>query len=230
MRKAMMRSIAMTVAVGSCGIVLEATGGISEAGAAQHSMYASKAAFCGASIAIDRAGSSATSAGAFLSVLKAHKQDLTTMLKNAPSGSVGNVARQLVHGAESALAANNPSLLPTIRGGPVDTYCGVDGNGKRLPSYFSKGTRTAFCSNFLPIYQGVANASTDAEVLSAFTAHGTQVERLASETSMVPSSVRSAATTMVDTSRSIIRSKSVSSVQGLASSAIKLALYCGQNQ
>jgi hypothetical protein len=171
-----------------------------------------------------------TSATAFIAVLRAHKQDLTTMSRNAPPGSVGTLAKKLVAIAHTAVTTNNPSVLANVQGGPVDTYCGVDGKGKPLPSYFNTGATTAFCSNFLPIYKGVAAATSDAAVLSAFTAHKSQVEQLAAEASKVPASVRSAATTMAQTSKSIVKSPSISTVESLAGSAGTLALYCGQNQ
>jgi hypothetical protein len=230
MRKAMMRSMAAALAVGALGTGAGASVGISEAGAAQHAIYASKAAFCRADIALDRASSNVTSAADFIAVLKAHQQDLTTLAKNAPSGSVGRLVKQLVASAQSAVATNNPSALANVQPGPVDTYCGVDGRGKPLPSYFNQGKRTAYCTNFLPIYRAVAAATTNAAVLSAFTAHRAQVGQLAADAPKVPSSVRSAATTMAEQSKAIVANPSISSVQALASSAGKLALYCGQNQ
>lgn len=232
MRKANVRSIgvAVAVAVGAFGMGAGASVGISQAGAAQHATYASKAAFCRADIAIDRASSNVTSAADFITVLKAHKQDLTTMAKNAPSGSLGRLAKKLVASAETAVATNNPNPLANVQGGPVDTYCGVDGRGKPLPSYFNMGKRTAYCTNFLPIYKGVAAATSDAAVLSAFTAHKAQVEQLVANAPKVPASVKSAASTMAKKSKSIVETPSIASVQALASSARKLALYCGQNQ
>jgi hypothetical protein len=232
MRKVIIRSVAGAVAVGAFGMGAGAGGEISEAGAAQHAIYASKAAFCHADIAIDRASSNATSAAEFITVLKAHQQDLTTMAKNAPSGSLGRLVKKLVATAGTAVATNNPSPLANVQPGPVDTYCGVDGMGKPLPSYFNMGKRTAYCTNFLPIYRAVAAATSNAAVLSAFTTHKAQVEQLAADAPKVPASVRSAATTMASKSKSIVDSPtpSISSVQALASSAGTLALYCGQNQ
>lgn len=235
MRKAIARSVAGAVAVGALGTFgmgAGAGGGISEAGAAQHAIYASKAAFCRADVAVDRASSNATSAAAFITVLKAHKQDLTTMAKNAPSGTLGRLAKKLVATAETAAATGNPSPLANVQGGPIDTYCGVDGRGRPLPSFFNRGKGTAYCTNFLPIYRGVAAASSNAAVLSAFTTHKAQVEQLAADAPKVPASVRSAATTMAQKSKSIVDSPtpSISAVQALASAAGTLALYCGQNQ
>lgn len=230
MRRAIMRFMGGAVAVGGLGLGAGASVGISEANAAQHAIDASKAAFCRASIAIDRAGANVTSGTGFIAVLKAHKQDLATMAKNAPPGSVGTLAKKLVAIAHTAITTNNPNVLANVQGGPVDTYCGVNGKGTPLPTYFNTGKGTAFCSNFLPIYKGVATATTDAAVLSAFTDHKSQVEQLAANASKVPASVRSAAATMAQTSKSIVKSPSISSVESLAPSALKLALYCGQNQ
>ena len=230
MRRAIMRVMAVAIAVGGFGIGAGASVGISEANGAQLAVYASKAAFCRADIAIDRASSKVTSATAFIAILKAHKQDLTTMSRNTPPGPVGTAAKKLIATAETALATNNPSALANAQGGAVDTYCGVNGQGNPLPAYFNTGKRTAFCTNFLPIFKGVAAATSDADVLSAFTSHTSQVEQLAAAASKVPASVRSAATTMAQTSESIVKSPNISSVQSLASPAGKLALYCGQNQ
>jgi hypothetical protein len=232
MRKASIRSIAVAVAVagGVFGMGAGASVGIGEAGAAQHALDASKAAFCHADIAIDRASANATSAADFIAVLKAHQQDLTTMAKNAPSGSLGRLAKKLVATAQNAVATNNPSPLATVQGGPVDSYCGVDGRGRPLPSYFNTGKGTAYCTNFLPIYRGVGAATTNADVLSAFTDHKAQVRQLAADAPKVAASVRSAAATMAAKSKAIVASPNITSVEALASSAGKLALYCGQNQ
>ena len=231
LRTAVLGSLAAMIAVGCFGVAVWSTMGASGAGAAEHSFYgSSKAAFCSANVAIDRASANVTSATTFLAALQAHKQDLTTMLKNAPPGPVGKLAKQLVNGAETALATHNPNVLATLHGGPVDTYCGVDGSGNPLPPYFDKGKQSAFCSNFLPIYLGVGNSTSDAQILSAFTTHQAQLAQLGADASKVPDSLKTAATTMVNTSKEIISSKNLSLVQGLASPVGKLALYCGQNQ
>jgi len=131
------------------------------------------------------------------------------------------------------VASNNANALNSLPSGrSVDTYCGVDGNGNPLPSYFGKGKTTALCSTFLPVYQATQNAPNRAAVLSVLTAHQAQINPLASELSSLPKSIRATATAAVDKAQKAIASKNPSAIgcgngNGPAS---RLALYCGQNQ
>jgi hypothetical protein len=95
-----------------------------------------------------------------LTVLKDNKTALSGKADNLPSGPVGTGAHQIVAVARKAIAsgdANDLNVGPS--GGDIDTYCGVDGNGDPLPTYFATGKGSSFCSTFIPIYDAVGNAS-----------------------------------------------------------------------
>lgn len=219
---------AILVAVGSC-FGAGASVGISAAGAAE---LASKSAFCGANDSIDRASRNADTNAQFLAVLKAHTHALETMKKDAPPGAVGQLAKQLVSDAQQAVSSNNANDLNNLPDGAnVDTYCRVDGVGSPLPSYFGKGKSTAFCSNFVPIFQAVSNAPNTAGVLAALSAHKAQISQLASELQTLPKSIRAKATTTVDRAQAAVQSNNAATIrQNGGGSAMDVALYCGQNE
>jgi len=222
-------SSAVILAVVASGIVAGTTVGVSVAGAAEH---ASKAAFCGANESIDRASANVTTNAGFLAVLKSHAHDLTIMKKDAPAGSLGQTVQETISAAEAALSANNANDLNNLpSSGGIDTYCGVAGNGKPLPSYFGTGKTTAFCSTFLPIFEAVGNAPNAAGVLAALTAHQAQISQLASELPTLPKSIKAKATTTVATAQAAIKANNAAAITGSGSgSAQSVALYCGQNE
>lgn len=222
-------SAALILAVVSCGIVASTTIGVSVAGAAEH---ASKAAFCGANDSIDRASASVTTNAGFLAVLKKHTHDLAVLKENAPPGTMGQTVQEVITEAEAAISSNNANELNNIPGGGnIDTYCGVNGNGKPLPSYFGSGKTTAFCSTFLPIFEAVGNAPNAAGVLTALTADKSQISQLASELSTLPKSIKAKATTTVDKAQAAITTNNAAAIKGNGSgSAQYVALYCGQNE
>jgi hypothetical protein len=212
------------------GLVACTSVGVSPAAAAEH---ASKAAFCGANESIDRAGANVTSNAGFLTVLKKHTHDLTVLMENAPPGALGQTVDETVTAAEAAISSDNANELNNIPdSGSIDTYCGVNGNGASLPSYFGKGTATSFCSTFLPVYQSAQNATSKAAVLAAITAHQAQVNQLASELSSLPKSIKGKATAAVDNAQKAIASKNPADLGGGngGGPASYVALYCGQNQ
>jgi hypothetical protein len=220
------------LAIAASGIVASTSIGVSTASAAE---LASKTAFCGGNITIDKASANVDSNAGFLTVLKQHKSALSAMDKNLPSGAVGTEARDEVAAAQAAIASGNVSDLNTVpasAGGDIDTYCGVDPNGQALPSYFGKGKATAFCSTFLPIYEAVSNAPSAAARTAAFTGHEAQINQLASELSTLPKSIKAKATTTVTKAQAAIKSNnSASATTGSGSGAATyVALYCGQNQ
>jgi hypothetical protein len=220
------------LAIAASGIVASTSIGASTASAAEH---ASKTAFCGGNITIDKASANVDSNAGFLTVLKQHKSALSAMDKNLPSGAVGTEARDEVAAAQAAIASGNVSDLNTVpasAGGDIDTYCGVDPNGQALPSYFGKGKATAFCSTFLPIYEAVSNAPSAAARTAAFTGHEAQINQLASELSTLPKSIKAKATTTVTKAQAAIKSNnSASATTGSGSGAATyVALYCGQNE
>jgi hypothetical protein len=236
MRRRILASAAVVLAFLASGIAASTSIGVSGAGAAEHATmatkHASKAAFCKGNDSIDRASANVDSDAGFLAVLKSHTHDLVLMKENAPSGAVGQVAIEIVNGAEAAVSANNANDLNSLPdGGSVDTYCGVNGNGSPLPKYFGTGKTTAFCSGFLPIFQGVSNAQNAAGVLAVLTAHESQITQLASELPSLPKSIRSKATTTVDKAQTAIKTNNPSAIKGNGSgSAQDVALYCGQNE
>ncbi|HVB92597.1 MAG TPA: hypothetical protein VND70_10935 [Acidimicrobiales bacterium] len=231
MRRMILASTAMMMAVLASGIVACTNIGVSTAGAAEHSSKSVKATFCSANDSIDRASANVNSDAAFLAVIKKHSHDLAVMKKNAPSGALGQTVKTLINAAEAAVSSNNTNALNNLpSGGSVDTYCGVDGSGNPLPTYFGKGTTTAFCSTFLPIYVAVGNAPDQAGVLAVLTAHQAQINQLASKLSSLPKSIKAKATATVDKAQKAISSKNPSAIGGGNGPAGYVALYCGQNQ
>jgi hypothetical protein len=232
MRTGIFTATAVMLAFLASDIVACTSVGLGVASAAEH---ASKTAFCGGNITIDKASANVDSNAGFLTVLKQHKSALSAMDKNLPSGAVGTEARDEVAAAQAAIASGNVSDLNTVpasAGGDIDTYCGVDPNGQALPSYFGKGKATAFCSTFLPIYEAVSNAPSAAARTAAFTGHEAQINQLASELSTLPKSIKAKATTTVTKAQAAIKSNnSASATTGSGSGAATyVALYCGQNE
>lgn len=193
-----------------------------------------KTAFCEGNIRIDKASANVNSAAEFLTVLKDHESALSAMDKNLPSGSLGTEARQEIDAAHEAISAGNANPLnnaPSNAGGDIDTYCGVDGNGNPLPSYFATGKGSTFCSGFLPIYEAVGNATSTAGVLAALDANKAQVAQLATEVSGLPSSIKAQATATVNKAQTAIAENSAASLRGNGSGpAASVALFCGQNE
>ena len=232
MRRMALVSIGAVLVVAASGIVASTNVGISTASAAE---LASKTAFCGGNIAIDKASTKVDSNAGFLDVLKQHKSALSAMNENLPSGTLGTEARDEVTAARAAIASGNVSDLSTVpasAGGDIDTYCGVGGNGQALPPYFAKGKATAFCSTFLPIYEAVSNAPNATARTAAFTAHQAQIDQLGSELSTLPKSIKAKATATVTKAQAAVKSdNSASATTGSGSGAAAyVALYCGQNQ
>ena len=225
MRIVLVAKTAVLLGLFTLGFVLFSAGA-PEAGAATHG---SKAAFCGANDSIDRASANVTTAAGFLSVLKTHTHALTIMKENAPGGSLGRLAKTLANDAEAAISADNANALNNLPdGGAVDTYCGVDGNGKPLPKYFGTGKTTAFCSTFIPIYEAVGNATSEAAALAALTADQAQITQLATELPTLPKSIRATATAAVNKAQTAITTQTMTQGNG-NDAAADVALYCGEN-
>jgi hypothetical protein len=193
---------------------------------------AQKSAFCDANVAIDKASANVSSNAAFLPVLRAHRAQVDTMKNNLPPGPMGAQFRSLVDSLEQAIAQNSTKPFDTMDNGVVmDTYCGVDGNGNPLPSYFAAGKSTTFCKNFVFVFTEVARANTPAGVLSALVYHKGQVDQLATEVSSLPSSIQAQASATVTAAQTAIQQNSTASLgQSLNNQATNVALYCGQNQ
>lgn len=230
-----MRKLFLT---GSAMLALGMAAGIAGCGSSSPSAAttaaARKTAFCGANIKIDKASANVTSEAGFLTLLKKHKSDLTTMDNNLPSGTLGTETRKELAAGEAAIASGNVNDLnnvPASAGGDVDTYCGVDGTGDPLPAYFSTGKGSTFCTTFLPIYEAVGNATSPASTLAALAAAKTQIAQLATEVSGLPTSIRAKASATVNTAQTAIMEKSTAALKGNGNGpASAVALYCGQNQ
>ena len=231
MRRILMALTAGVIAVPAAVVACSGVG-VATAGA---SVYATKGgAFCGADDTIDRDTANVESAAGFVKALKAHKHQIDVMRANLPSGSVGQEAKKLLTIAESVIAGGNPNKFFAAAGnssGAIDTYCGVQGNGQPLPAYFKQGAKTSFCKTFLPVYEAVSNATSDAATLSAVTSHQTQINQLASELSTLPKSIKTQATGLITTAQSAIAANSATPIENDTSdNPADVALYCGQNQ
>jgi hypothetical protein len=164
---------------------------------------------------IDRDTANVESEAGFVKALKAHKHQIDVMKANLPSGSVGKDAKKLLNTAKSVIAGGNPNQFFAAAGnnsGAIDTYCGVQENGTPLPAYFKQGTKTSFCKTFLPAYEAVSNATSDATTLSAVTSHQTQINQLASELSTLPKSIKTQATDLIQTAQSAITANSATPI------------------
>jgi hypothetical protein len=195
---------------------------------------AHKTAFCAGNLKIDKASATVNSEAGFLTVLKHSKAALSAMGKNLPSGTVGSDARKEIAAAQKAIASGNVNDLNTVpqsAGGDIDTYCGVDGNGNALPSYFATGKGSSFCATFLPIFAAVGNANGPAGALAALEANKTQIAQLATEVSGLPASIQAKASATVTMAQTAITQNSAASLNGNGNGpADAVALYCGQNR
>jgi hypothetical protein len=194
---------------------------------------AKKVAYCAANDSIDKASTSVNSAAGFLNVLKTHRAQLQALLTDAPAGAVGQDTRAIVRVARQALVSNNANVLnnPALNSGAIDTYCGVDGNGNALPSYFAAGKGTSFCKGFLPIFAAVGNANGPADVLKVLVSNKTEIAQLAATAPSLPSAIRPQAIATVKKAQTAIAQNSAAALkQGGNGPAQYLALYCGQNQ
>lgn len=197
---------------------------------------ANKTAFCNANKTMDKASSSVTTPAGFLAVLKANASTLATLKGNLPPGKVGTEANALVQAADTAVATNNPNAMasPSLRsdGADVDTYCGVDGSGDPLPSYFGAGKTTAICSVQSQINAGTQSAQGPADVLTFLSAHQDLVNQFANDVPGLPASIKSQAQVLVTTARQAIATKNsdLLNSQAISTDEMNVSLYCGENQ
>ena len=223
--------VALTIGLAAGSTAASAS---SSATAAITTAGAHKTAFCAGNLKIDKAGATVNSEAGFLTVLKHSKAALSAMDKNLPSGTVGTDARKEIAAAQKAIASGNVNDLNTVpqsAGGDIDTYCGVDGNGNPLPSYFATGKGSSFCATFLPIFAAVGNANGPAGALAALEANKTQIAQLATEVSGLPASIQAKASATVSQAQTAITQNSAASLNGNGNGpAPAVALYCGQNR
>jgi hypothetical protein len=210
------------------------SGSSSSSSSAATAVSVHKTSFCAGNLKIDRASVNVNSESGFLTVLKDNKSALEEMTNNLPSGSLGSQARQEITAAQSAIASGNTTALnnvPQSAGGDIDTYCGVDGAGNPLPTYFATGKGTSFCKTFVPIYNDVSNASSAAGTLQVLVSNKAQIDQLATEVSGLPSSIRAKASQTVSNAQTAISENSTAALnQNGNGPASSVALYCGQNQ
>jgi hypothetical protein len=208
--------------------------GCSSSPSATTTVVTHKKAFCDADVKLDKAGANVNTDAGFLVVLKANTAALDAMDKNAPAGKVGDDARTLVSLVRSAIKTNNTNaLFSSSSGADVDTYCGVNGFGNPLPSYFATGKGSTFCTAFLPIYEAVGNATSPAGVLAVLDSNKTQISRIATQVSGLPTSIKAKASAVVSEAQTAITDNSAAAVKGNGNGngpASLVALYCGQNQ
>lgn len=227
MRKLAVSSLVVVVLGLMAGIAGCSSGSSNSTGS-----QAQKSAFCDANITIDKASVNVSSDSQLLTVLKSHQASLTTMKDNLPGGLLGTEARDLVNAAEAAISSDSTNPLnnaPPSAGADLDTYCGVDGNGDPLPSYFASGKSGTFCSTFDPVQSAVADATDIDGVLQALVANKAQVAQLATQVPGLPSSIKSQASNMVSEAQSAISSDSTVPIQTHEGYFMNVSLYCGDN-
>ncbi len=192
-----------------------------------------KTAFCNAQIAIDKAFSVTTFAG-YLTVAKSHQSDLTAVRNDGPA-PIRSQAQGLVTLTEKAIADNNPNELITSAGASdaaaVDTFCGVDGNGNPVPSYFGAGKGTAFCSVSNQINKATSTA-TPPQILSFLLAHQNLANEYATDLSALPAKQKAEAQQLATISRTAISSNNPAGLGSTTANndSADINLYCGQNQ
>ena len=231
MRTRVIAPVFVLVLVAAGAAACGSSGPSASATAAAH-----KRLFCAANETLDKASTSVTSEAGFLAVLKAHPSQLATIKVDAPAGKAGSEARALASAAQKAVADNDINALnsPSLNnaGGDVDTYCGVDGNGDPLPSYFAAGKGSAFCATSNSINNGTSDAASAADVLTFLKAHQDLVTQFASQLSALPSAVKADAQDLVSTAQSAISSDNANllGTQTVQTDSMTVNLYCGVNE
>lgn len=222
------------VVVGLVAVGGAACGSSGNKNAASTSAQSKKTAFCAADVTLDKAGAAVTSSSGFLDVLKANTPAIAATQANAPSGKVGTEAKALASAANSAVASNNANALqqvPNSYSADVDTYCGVDGNGDPLPSYFRAGKGSAFCSVNDQISAGTTAAQGPADILVFLKAHQNLVNQVGNDLGSLPSSLKPEVQTLVTTTKQAIATNdSALLTPGIGGDARDADLYCGNNR
>lgn len=220
-------SILLAVALGAAACS-SGSGGPS----ATPTTHASKATFCSDNAKLDRASTNATSATAFVSVLRKDKAVLDSFAANIPDDSIRPAAEKLVSAARSALAANNAdsfeSAAVVADGARVDTYCGEQSDGSPLPSDFAAGKGTAFCTQEATVAGGLEAASSVAAALTFLKANQAAVTAFAAD---IPGTVQTDAHTLVTAAQAAVADNDGTKIftQPVATALINLDLYCGVN-
>ena len=196
---------------------------------------ADKATFCAINTRLDKAGADVSSEAGFLRVLKAHKTDLRNLDNDAPAGKIGTETHTLVAAADAAVASGNVNSLnkPTLdtAGADIDTYCGTDGNGNRLPAYFAAGKGSSLCSANDAIDQGTQTATSATDILTFLAGHQSLITQFSAGITSLPASVKGDAQTLVSAAQSAVASNNATALGSTAVSnaSATMDLYCGVN-
>jgi hypothetical protein len=231
-----MRRLAVVPTVVVLSVVSFGLAGCGSSSSSSSAPSGTRAAFCAANNALDKASANVTSAAGFVDVLKANPGLLKAMENHYPPGTVGQQARQLVKAANTAVATGDTSALNDTSlnsaGSDVDTYCRVDGSGDPLPSYFGAGKKTAFCSVSDKIDQGTQAAADPAGTLAFLSAHQDLLNQYSSHASSLPTSIHIVALSLLTAARNAIATNNASllGTPAIAKASMTVSLYCGQNQ
>jgi hypothetical protein len=216
------------------GFALTACGSSSNTASTGGTTANTQSVFCTDNVKLDKAFANVQSASDALNAMKANQSVINEMAAHLPPGKVGNEAKQVLTAVQQAIVKNDANVLANLNnsyGGDIDTYCGVDTNGDPLPADFSKGKGTSLCNTDVALSSGVGNASDSTAALAYLKAHQSEIDTFAGGVSGLPSSVQSAAQTLVSTTRTAITSNEPSGLDGQSfqDAANTVDLYCGIN-
>ena len=221
-------------AVWLSGFALTACGSTSKTAISGGTPAPSKSVFCVDNVKLDKGFANIQNSSDALNAMKANQSVIDEMAAHLPPGTVGSEANQVLTAVREAIAKNDVNVLASLNNGygaDIDTYCGVDTNGDPLPADFAKGKGTSLCNADASLSNGVGNASDSTAALAYLRAHQSQIDTFAGSVSSLPSSVQSAAQTLVSTSRTAITSNDPSGLDGQSfqDAANAVDLYCGIN-
>lgn len=225
---------AVAGSLGLSGFAFAACGSSSKATSSGATTANTTSVFCGDNVKLDKAFANVQNATELLNAIKANQSVINEMTAHLPPGKVGNEAKQVLTAVQQAIAKNDASVLANVNnsyGGDIDSYCGVDTNGDPLPADFAKGKGTSLCNADVALSNGVGNASDSTAGLAYLKAHQSEIDTFAAGVSGLPTSVQSAAQTLVSTSRTAITSNDPSGLDGQSfqDAANAVDLYCGIN-
>jgi hypothetical protein len=194
-----------------------------------------KAAFCADNVKLDQASANTSTPQQALQVLKTNESTLDDLANHLPSGKVGQEAQALVTAFKNAISKNDTSVFNSQTlgqdGADVDTYCGVDGSGNPLPSYFAQGKGSALCNANATLSNGVGSAASAADAVSFLEAHQSDISTFSAGIPSLPSSLQGEAQTLVSTAQSAISQNDGSLLQSqtVSNDSNDIDLYCGVN-
>jgi hypothetical protein len=225
-------SVLGTVVLGAVALGAAACSSSPGAGTAAPTVHATKAAFCADNAKLDMASANATSASAFLSVLRKDTGVLDNFAANIPDTGIRPDAQKLVTAARAALATNNAdnfASAPLVAAGAsVDSYCGEQSDGTPLPADFALGRGTVFCSQETTVAAGLESASSAAAAVTFLKDHQAALTAFASD---IPATVQTDAQTLVAAAQAAVADNDGTKIftQAVASALNNVDLYCGVN-